>query len=135
MNGTPSTIEIQNASKVLDMLCDIEGIAYNQLREDIFEVKGPEGFSCVVDVEPTLICISSEICNIPDDESKLLPLFKCLLELNQNAVHGKFSLSNNKVFFKENLEFENADLNEFEAALGWTLGMVKQGVEKISTIL
>ncbi|MDD5649804.1 MAG: hypothetical protein PHF86_05190 [Candidatus Nanoarchaeia archaeon] len=132
---TVSTIEIQNASIVLGMLCDIEGIAYNQTREDIFEVRGPEGFSCLIDVEPTLVCIASEICDVPEDESKQFLLFKYLLELNHQAVHGKFSSDGKKVYFKENLEIANLDLNELEAALGWTLGMVKQGVEKISTIV
>lgn len=131
----PSTLELQNTNKVLDILVDIEGISYKNLREDIFEITGPEGAVCILDVEETLVCIGSEICEIPEGPEKQAKLFQALLNLNNTAIHGKFAINDGKIFFKENLEVVNLDANELEAALGWVLLMVIKGVEEISTII
>lgn len=130
----PSTKEIENAQKVLGFLADISDISFQTKREDIFEVKGLEELKCIVDVEETIVCIFSDICELPKDESLQFIVFKHLMELNHTAIHGKFALEGDKIFFKENLEFENLDLNELEAALGWTFIMIKQATEKLSTI-
>jgi hypothetical protein len=132
---TPSAIELANTEKVLDILVGIEGISYSNQREDIFLISGPDGAKCILDVEETMVCIGAEICDIPTDETKQLPIFKSLLELNNDAIHGKFTIFNNKLFFKENLEIENLDDNELEAALGWTLSMVLKGAEIIASII
>jgi hypothetical protein len=129
----PSVIELENTNKILDLLVNIEGISYLNIREDIFKINGPEGTNCILDVEETLVCISSEICDIPIDEPK--ELFKYLLSLNNKAVHGKFVIYNNKIYFKDNLEIENLDKNELEASLNWTFVMSLKGSEKISTII
>lgn len=131
----PSALELKNTDKILDLLVEIDGISYKNLREDIFEITGPEKAVCILDVEETLVCIGAEICDIPEDTSKQAELFKILLDLNNEAIHGKFAINDGKIFFKENLEIENIDRNELEAALGWTLLMVIKGVEKISGII
>lgn len=136
----PSALELKNTDKILDLLVEIEGISYKNLREDIFEITGPEGATCILDVEETLVCIGAEICaipeeNTPEDTQDIIKLFRVLLELNNEAIHGKFAIIDGKIFFKENLEIENIDGNELEAALAWTLLMVIKGVEKISGII
>jgi hypothetical protein len=133
--SAPSAIELLNTDKVLDILVGIEGISYTNIREDIFSITGPEGATCILDVEETIVCIGAEICDIPLEVSQQAKLFKCLLDLNNEAIHGKFAINGGKIFFKENLEIENLDANELEAALGWVLVMVIKSVEKISTIL
>jgi hypothetical protein len=133
--SAPSAIELLNTDKVLDILVGIEGISYTNIREDIFNITGPEGATCILDVEETLVCIGAEICDIPLEVSQQVKLFKCLLDLNNEAIHGKFTINGGKIFFKENLEIENLDANELEAALGWVLVMIIKSVEKISTIL
>lgn len=133
--SAPSAIELLNTDKVLDILVGIEGISYTNIREDIFNITGPEGATCILDVEETLVCIGAEICDIPLEVSQQAKLFKCLLDLNNEAIHGKFAINGGKIFFKENLEIENLDPNELEAALGWVLVMVVKSVDKISTII
>ncbi len=131
----PSTLEIKNAGVVLEMLSTMEDISYEVLREDIFRVTQSEtGVSCVVDVEETLVCIISEVCDLTltEKHSKLLHF---LLECNNAAVHGKFAILNNKLVCKENLEIENMDKNELEAAIGWVLITVAKNIEKISDLL
>lgn len=131
----PSALELKNTDKILDLLVDIEGISYRNLREDIFEITGPEEATCILDVEETLVCIGAEICDIPENTGKQVELFKTILDLNNEAIHGKFAINDGKIFFKENLEIENIDGNELEAALEWTLLMVVKSVEKISGII
>lgn len=133
--SAPSAIELLNTDKILDILVGIEGISYTNIREDIFNITGPEGATCILDVEETLVCIGAEICDIPLEVSQQAKLFKCLLDLNNEAIHGKFAINGGKIFFKENLEIENLDPNELEAALGWVLVMVVKSVDKISTII
>lgn len=136
MNG-PSVIEIQNTDKVLGYLSEIEELSYSNMedRPDIFNITGPEGVSCVLDVEETMVCISAEICDMPEDLGKANEILSYLMDQNYVAVHGKFATDNGKVYFKENLEFENLDGNELEAALAWTLKMVEISASKIVEIL
>jgi hypothetical protein len=133
--NAPSKLELQNTDKVLDILVGIVGISYTNLREDIFEITGPEGATCILDVEESLVCIGAEICDIPEEVSQQAKLFRCLLDLNNESIHGKFAINNGKIFVKENLEIENLDTNELEAALAWILIMISKGVERISTII
>jgi hypothetical protein len=133
--GVPSAIELANTGKVLDILVDIKDISFVNIREDIFKITGPEGASCILDVEETLVCIGAEICDIPQEVSQQAKLFKILLDFNNEAIHGKFAINGGKIFFKENLEIENLDANELETALGWVLVMVIKSVDKISTII
>jgi hypothetical protein len=132
---SPSALELQNTDFILGMLVSIDGIAYTNIEPDIFRITGPEGAACILDVEESLVCISEEICSIPEEVSQQSKLFKCVLDLNSEAIHGKFATSNGKLYFKENLEIKNINQNELEAALGWTLAMVARGVEAISDIL
>lgn len=138
---SPTAIELQNTDFILGMLVNIDGISYTNIQPDIFRIKGPEGVSCILDVEETLVCISEEICNVPEpdvtpeQDKERMDLLSCLLELNFEALHGKFAVSNGKVYFKENLEIKNLNQNELEAALGWALAMVARSVEKISEIV
>lgn len=133
----PSVVEIQNTDAVLDILANIDEISYTNVqdRPDIFNIVGPDNVSCILDVEETMVCISAEICDIPDDPEKSVEILRYLMEQNFEAVHGKFATYNGKFYFKENLEFENLDGNELEAALAWTLKMVAISAEKIVKIL
>lgn len=113
-----TALEIQNAAKVLPMLVDIDGLKVDQTREDIFvvtECSTGNNLSIVVDVEPTTVCLMMEIMDVPGDATT--EFFQYLLELNAQAVHGKFSITNGKVILRENLQVENLDQNEIEKAL------------------
>lgn len=128
----PSKLEIENAGKVLDMLSEIDDITFKRLREDIFEVTNiTTGISCIVDVEESIVCIFTEVCDLPADSKGLC--FE-LLKANAEAVHGKFQIKDGKISFQDNLEIENLDRNEFEASLGWTFASVNKNLEFIGQI-
>lgn len=132
-NEQPSQVEVQNAKKVLGFLSDMEGISYTAVRDDIFAVKSNDlDVTCIVDVEETLVLLSVEVCNVPEENESELDNF--LMTLNGQAIHGKFCKCKGKYFFRESLEFTNLDFNELEACLRWTFLMVGANVQKISNI-
>ena len=137
MSGTtPSALEIQNAKKVLEYLTEMDEVSFEIMREDIFTVSNAEsGVSCVVDVEESIVCLSTEVCNLPEDDGDQFELYKLLMDLNGKAIHGKFIESKGKIYFRDNLEFANLDKNELEASLKWTFGMVGANIKQISKVV
>jgi hypothetical protein len=136
-----SQIEIDNAQKVLEYLSTMEDISFKNIREDIFEVSC-DGLTCLVDVEETIVCLAMEVMDIPLTNSedieathKKLHLYGFLLELNNEAIHGKFCINGDKIFMKDNLEFENLDKNELESSLAWIFAVVRKNIEKIASIV
>ena len=129
----PSAVEIENAKKVLEFLSEMKGISYTLAREDIFQVKSNEtSLICIVDVEPSIVCLSIEVCDVPEEyKAELDDLF---MVLNGQAIHGKFVRLNKKYYFRDNLEFLNLDFNELEASLKWSFGMVGGNISKIANI-
>jgi len=129
----PSDLEIKNSIKVLSLLSKIDGISYEQQPDhpDIFVVHEAETEQkVVVDVEEDTIVTFCEITDYPGE----LPegLAEKLLELNHGAVHGAFTTSNNKLYFKSNLQIENLDLNELEASLRSVILVVYRSLPIIS---
>src|SRR4030042_4222117 len=131
-----SELEIMNAKKVLEYLSNMNGISYKIVRDDIFSVMNIEnGAECIIDVEESIVCVYTEVCDVPDNATIKAELNDYLMGLNNAAVHGKFTKNTNKIFFRDNLEFENLDQNELDASLKWAFGMVSASIEKIATII
>jgi len=111
---TPSAKEIENGKKVLDILEDMEGISFEVRREDLIIVTEEESeISITIDAEDELICLIMEVMEVSSNEK----FYKTLLELNEQSLHGAFSINGGKVFLRENLEAENLDPNELENTL------------------
>ena len=138
----PSELEIKNSERVLEMLSKMEDVSFEQKREDIFEVTEPEsGLSVLVDVEETIVSFLMEIGQ--DDRSwpgaapdvPIVSLYKKMLEINAEAVHGAFCLSGQKIIFKDNLEIEHLDQNELEASIQSMILTVYQNLKDISELI
>jgi hypothetical protein len=133
-----STKEIANAQKVQSYLSNIDSVSYENIREDIFKVKC-EDFTAIVDAEDSIICIELPVMAISDIKDPTWEtrgkLATVLLEENSKSIHGKFAISGDKIVIKENLEAENMDANEFEAALAWVFGKAENSIEKIAAIV
>ena len=132
----PSEIEVLNASKVLEMLNNIEGVSFEQVREDIFtvtEYDSDMGLTAVVDVEEETVVCMVEICELRECEGDRTELLSMLLKANNDAVHGAFAITpDNKIIIKDVLEIQNLDQNELEASLGNILGLALTNIEKIA---
>lgn len=132
----PTKKEIENSKEVSKILSSINGIISKRLREDIFEVKDDQGNDCIVDVEESIVCVYTDICDVPEDEKTKTELFQTLLSINNRAVHGKFAITpRNTIIFRDNLEFENLDENELEASLRWAFGILGESLKIIADIL
>lgn len=131
--------EIENGKKVLNILSEIEDIAYEQKREDIFIVTEPEtGLDIIVDAEETTICLIMEIADLPEDtaSTEFTVLMYNLLVANDKSVHGAFCIDKNtrKILLKENLEAENLDANELESAMAMMFVTATHNIEKVDAL-
>lgn len=76
----------------------------------------------VIDCEFPLVIFEQFIFEVGANASA--DVYKRLLQINRNLVHGAFVLDDqgNKVIFRDTLQLENIDLNEVEGTLA-ALGM------------
>ena len=70
----------------------------------------------MIDCEEPILILEQVIMKAPQDPGDL---FKQLLQMNRNLVHGAFALSENAelILFRDTLQLENLDRNEFEASI------------------
>ena len=86
----------------------------------------------VIDCEEPILVLEQIIMKVPQNPGNL---FKRLLQMNRELVHGAFVLDENAelVIFRDTLQLENLDRNELEAsiqALG--LAMAEYSSEMLS---
>ena len=86
----------------------------------------------VIDCEEPILVLEQMIMKVPQNPGNL---FKRLLQMNRELVHGAFVLDENAelVIFRDTLQLENLDRNELEAsiqALG--LAMAEYSSEMLS---
>lgn len=76
----------------------------------------------VIDCEYPILIFEQYIFDLKDSTQK--EVYKRLLQINRNLVHGAFVLddSGEKVIFRDTLQLENLDLNEMEGTIN-ALGM------------
>lgn len=70
----------------------------------------------VIDCEDELLIAEQVIFAVGEDR---LPVYKRLLQINRELVHGAFVLDEDgrHVLFRDTLQLENLDLNELEATI------------------
>ena len=70
----------------------------------------------VIDCEEPILVLEQIIMKVPHDPGNL---FKRLLQMNRDLVHGAFVLDENAelVLFRDTLQLENLDRNELEASI------------------
>lgn len=78
------------------------------------EEKGIKNF--VIDCEDTILILEQVIMDVPKEPGDL---FKRLLQMNRELVHGAFVLDETaeKIIFRDTLQLANLDLNEIEASI------------------
>jgi len=88
----------------------------------------------VIDCEETIVILEQVILQVPETTD---PLYKRLLQMNRNLVHGSFCIDEDEklVLFRDTLQLENLDRNELEGSIhALTLGLSEYGFEILTLI-
>jgi hypothetical protein len=83
----------------------------------------------VIDCEAPILILEQVIMNVPAEPGDL---YKRLLQINRDLVHGAFVLdeSAERVIFRDTLQIENLDRNELEASIhALSLGLAENSSE------
>lgn len=93
-------------------------IKHENQKEGIFIVNNePEGiFHLIICVAYPIVIFEQFIFEIKEEGSHV---YKSLLQKNRDIIHGAFVLDDTgrKVIFRDSLQIENLDQNEFEATI------------------
>ena len=88
----------------------------------------------VIDCEAPIVVIEQVIMTVPSDTTTL---YKRLLQLNRELVHGAFVLDEDEhyIIFRDTLQLENLDRNELEASIhALSLALSEYGNELLEYI-
>lgn len=88
----------------------------------------------IIDCEAPIVVLEQMILKVPTDPKDL---FKRLLQMNRNLVHGAFVLDDDAgtVIFRDTLQLENLDRNELEGSIhALSLALSEYGSELLKYI-
>lgn len=99
--------------------------------EELVVVSDPESgiVNLVIDCEDPILVIEQLIMSVPAQSGDL---YKRLLQMNRNLVHGAFVLNDDAtlLLFRDTLQLENLDRNELEGSVqALSLAMAEYGPE------
>ena len=86
----------------------------------------------VIDCEEPILVLEQVIMKVPQDPGDL---FKRLLQMNRELVHGAFVMNEKAevILFRDTLQLENLDRNELEASIhALSLGLAEYSSELLS---
>ena len=86
----------------------------------------------VIDCEEPILVLEQVIMSVPGDSGDL---FKKLLQMNRNLVHGAFVLDEDckYILFRDTLQLKNLDRNELEGSIhALSLALSEYGNELLS---
>jgi hypothetical protein len=91
-----------------------------------------------IDCEEPIVVLEQVILKVPPgDAQKQATLFRRLLQINRNLVHGALVLDENSEFiiFRDTLQLENLDRNELEGSIhALSLGLSEYGSELLTYV-
>ena len=109
---------------------DISIIKEDQAEELVIVDDEENGIkNLVIDCEAPIVVIEQIIMRVPAETKKL---YKRLLQLNRELVHGAFTLDEDEQFilFRDTLQLENLDRNELEGSIhALSLALSEHGPE------
>ncbi len=89
----------------------------------------------IIDCEEPIVILEQAIMAVP--EQNTAELFKRLLQMNRNLVHGAFVLDDEgkMIIFRDTLQLANLDRNELEGSVhALSLGLSEYGPELLSYV-
>jgi hypothetical protein len=104
--------------------------------EELVVVSDPESgiVNLVIDCEDPILVLEQLIMNVPAESGDL---YKRLLQMNRNLVHGAFVLNEDAsmLLFRDTLQLENLDRNELEGSVqALSLAMAEYGPELLGYV-
>lgn len=122
----------EHFEKVKSYLLDMDlKITDEDPKEELVVVEDPENGiqNLVIDCEAPIVILEQLIFEVKKDDPRL---YKRLLQMNRELVHGAFVLDEEGkyVFFRDTLQLENLDFNELEASIqSLSLALAENGAE------
>ena len=106
-------------------------IVEENLAEELVVVEDEENGikNLIIDCEEPIVVLEQVIMRIPGDTKTL---YKRLLQMNRNLVHGAFTLDEDEtvVLFRDTLQLENLNRNELEGSIhSLSLALSEYGAE------
>lgn len=106
-------------------------------KEELFVVEDEENGikNLIIDCEDSILIIEQVIMMVPSDPKDL---FKRLLQINRELVHGAFVMDADAdyILFRDTLQLENLDRNELEASVrALSLGLAEYGEEMLGYVV
>lgn len=109
-------------------------ITFEDSGEGIFRIsKKSNGITdMILDCEGEILIMEQHIFDLDADDQSI---YKRLLQINREIVHGAFVLTDtdNKILFRDTLQLANLDINELEGSLNaLTLALIENVDEILS---
>ncbi len=122
--------QVKQYVQEMDMMIISEDVA-----EELVVVDDEENGikNLIIDCEAPIVILEQVIMKVPATNAE--QLFKRLLQMNRNLVHGAFVLdeAGDMILFRDTLQLENLDRNELEGSVhALTLGLSEYGRELLS---
>lgn len=107
-------------------------ITFEDSGEGIFRIsKNSNGINdMILDCEGEILIMEQHIFDLNSDDPAI---YKRLLQINREIVHGAFVLTNpqNKILFRDTLQLANLDINELEGSLNSLTLTLIENVDEI----
>ncbi len=112
-------------------------ITEEDLKEELFIVENEENGikNLIIDCEDSILIIEQVIMMVPAEPKDL---FKRLLQMNRELVHGAFVMDADAeyILFRDTLQLENLDRNELEASLhALSLALAEYGEDLLGYVV
>jgi hypothetical protein len=95
-------------------------MTYERISEDVWVINDPDkGLNQIVlFVDESLLTVRTKVMGYPADDSEVcLNLFKELLQLNCDLVHGAYAIEDDFIILMDTLELDTMDMEELQASL------------------
>ncbi len=122
----------ENFAKIKDYLMELNiKITRENESEELVVIEDTENGiqNLIIDCEPPILVLEQLIMPVPKDDCQL---YKRLLQMNRDLVHGAFILDEEGKYisYRDTLQLDNLDLNELEASIqSLSLGLAEYGSE------
>jgi len=95
------------------------GAEYEEVAEDMWVVRGPDGGApVVVHYSPPVVVLRLKVMDLPSsDDAQFAALYRRLLELNAtDIVHGSYGIDDGELVLSDALELETLDFHELRSS-------------------